>query len=430
MENRVIVFFLTLLALLIGNQSEAEVVLKFEVNGFHYSSDWDADPALGEIMIENPDMQSYYGEVGYQFPLENGCLEFPHTVDYGGVTYTVVKVRGIVNQQEVVSVIIPNTVRSVSAVYDCPKLEMIDLGETSHVSDIGGLPVLKEMIVSSDVVLNIGMSDLTFIGMKEFNAPRFVLDRFSFSHWPDLEYLDLSAMNGIGIFVLNDFPKITTLVMPTIFEETYGMCVGLESLNGLPELKSLTMPEYTPEGCFMSDCMTDCGNLEVIYCPSSVPMDIKVLTNKDELLWPTAVAPDLSNGLSADWDSYSSSSEEDEYDSPEAIYEYANIGTDKVDAEICVVCVPQGCVEAYRAHPSWGVFKNIVEYDFASDAGIKMDVDTGVSVSVNDGAIQVVPDCDFEVYDIAGKRCAASGLPSGVYVVKTSSGAVVKVCVR
>lgn len=154
------------------------------------------------------------------------------------------------------------------------------------------------------------------------------------------------------------------------------------------------------------------------------------MTNKDELLWPTAVAPDLSNGLSADWDSYSSSSEEDEYDSPEAIYEYANIGTDKVDAETCVVYVPQGCVEAYRAHPSWGVFKNIVEYDFASDAGIKMDVDTGVSVSVNDGAIQVVPDCDFEVYDIAGKRCAASGLPSGVYVVKTSSGAVVKVCVR
>lgn len=428
MENRVIVFVLTLLALLIGNQSKCEEVLKFEVDGFHFSSDWDADSALGEIMIENPDMQSYNGESGYRFPLENGCLRIPHIVDYEGVTYTVVKVQGIVNQPEVVSVIVPNTVRSVFGIYGCPKLEVIDFGEASAISNVNDLPVLKEMIIASDVVLNIRMSDLTYLGIKEFKAPRFVLDRFSFCHWPELEDLDLSAMNGIGMGVLNDFPKITTLVMPTMLGGDDDKCVGFESLNGLPELKHLTMPEYILEGCFMSDCMTDCGNLEAIYCPSTVPMDIKLLANKDEIIWPATNAPDLSYGLSAD--RISSSSEGEMPDSWEAIYEYANIGTDKVDVERCVVYVPQGCLEAYRTHPSWEVFKNIVEYDFASNAMIKRDVDVGVTVSVNDGAIHIVPDCDFEVYDIAGKRCASTGLSSGIYVVKTSSGGVVKVGVR
>lgn len=427
MENRVIVFVVTLLALLIGNQSKGEAVFKFEVDGFHFSSDWNVDAALGEIMIENPDMQSDKGESGYRFPLENGCLKIPHIVDYEGVTYTVVKVQGIVNQPEVVSVIVPNTVRSVYGVYGCPKLEEIDLGETSVISNVTDLPVLKEMIVASDVVLNIGMSDLTYLGIKEFKAPRFVLDRFSFCHWPELEDLDLSAMDGIGIGVLNDFPKITTLVLPTILGETDDKCVGFESLNGLPELKRLTMPEYIPDGCFMSDCMTDCGDLEAIYCPSSVPMDIKALANKDEIIWPATNAPDVSYGVS---DRISSCSEEEMPDYPEAIYEYANIGTDKVDAERCVVYVPQGCVETYRTHPSWKVFKNIVEYDFASNAIIKRDADVVVTVSVNNGAIHVVPDCDFEVYDIAGKRCASTGLSSGIYVVKTSPGEVVKVGVR
>lgn len=415
--------FLTTLALLAGSQSRGEDVLKFEVDGFHFSSDWDVDPALGEIMVENPDKTLSGGESTYQFPLENGSLVLPSVVDYEGVAYTVVKVSGIVRQTELISVVVPSTVRVVDGICVCPKLEKIDLGEALSIGDVRDLPVLKEVVFPSDVVINVSMSDLVNVGIKEFQAPRLVLDRFSFCHWPLLEDLDLSAMDGIGTEVLNDFPRITRLVMPTTLGESEVKCVAFDSMNGLPELKSLTMPEYVQEGCYIAECLTDCGNLEVIYCPSSVPIDIKVLTNRDELIWPAAGAPASSR------DAFHSRTSSEDNGGPVAIYEYTNIGREKVDTENCMVYVPQGCVEAYRSHPSWGVFKNIMEYDFASNAVIKTGMDD-VAVSVEGDAIRVLPDCGFEVYDIAGKRCATSGLSSGIYVVKTSLGTVAKVVVH
>lgn len=421
MKKQVVFLVFTVLALLFGNRVCGENALKFEKEGLHFSSDWDVDPQIGEIMIDNPDIWSSDGGTSYQFPLENGCLVLPSVVEHEGVTYTVVKVRGIVNQQELLSLTIPVTVRSVSDLYGCPKLEVADLGSVRVLGNITDLPALKEMILPSDVSIGIRMSDLTNIGLKDYVAPQFVLDRFSFCDWPELETLDLSAMNGIGVGVLSRFPKLTTLIMPATVGESNSGCVGFESLDGLSELKSLTMPEYVPDGYFISDCFTDCGKLEAIYSPASVPMDVKVLTNKEELIWPCAFS-----SVSASGASEGGVSDREEEDGPEPIYEHTNIGTDKVDTDNCVVYVPRGSVEAYKAHPSWSVFKNIVEYDFASKETIRHDGEE-VMVSVSDGEIRVIHDCAFEVYDIAGKRSPSRGLSAGIYIVKTSEGTVVKV---
>ncbi len=423
MKKQVVIFVFTVLALLFGNSVCGENALKFEKEGLHFSSDWDVDPQIGEIMIDNPDIWSYDGGTSYQFPLENGCLVLPSVVEHEGVTYTVVKVRGIVNQQELLSLTIPGTVRSVSDIYGCPKLEVADLGSVRGLDNISDLPALKEMILPSDVSIGIRMSDLTNIGLKDYVAPQFVLDRFSFCDWPELETLDLSAMSRIGVGVLSRFPKLTTLIMPATVGESNSGCVGFESLYGLSELKSLTMPEYVPDGYFISDCLTDCGKLEAIYCPSGVPMDVEILTNKEELIWPCAFSSVSASDTSIIDGGMSDGEEED---GPEPIYEYTNIGTDKVDTENCVVYVPQGCVETYRAHPSWSVFKNIVEYDFASKETIRPDGEE-VAVSVSEGEIRVTPDCGFEVYDIAGKRCPSRGLSAGIYIVKTSEGTATKV---
>lgn len=76
-----------------------------------------------------------------------------------------------------------------------------------------------------------------------------------------------------------------------------------------------------------------------------------------------------------------------------------------VNMENCVLYVPKGCVEKYRAAEGWGEFTHIVE----------MDEGTCISGLITDGEA-------FDVYDMSGRkvRTATSsldGLPKGIYVV-------------
>lgn len=76
-----------------------------------------------------------------------------------------------------------------------------------------------------------------------------------------------------------------------------------------------------------------------------------------------------------------------------------------VDKENCVLYVPKGCVEKYRAAEGWGEFTHIVE----------MDEGTSIGGLLSDGEV-------FDVYDISGRkvRTAVSsleGLPKGIYIV-------------
>ena len=77
-----------------------------------------------------------------------------------------------------------------------------------------------------------------------------------------------------------------------------------------------------------------------------------------------------------------------------------------VDKENCVLYVPKGCVEKYRAAEGWGEFTHIFEMDEGTSIG-------GLST---DGEA-------FDIYDIRGRKvCTAvssiDGLPKGIYVVK------------
>ena len=75
-----------------------------------------------------------------------------------------------------------------------------------------------------------------------------------------------------------------------------------------------------------------------------------------------------------------------------------------VDKETCVLYVPKGCVERYRAAEGWGEFTHIEEMD-----------GTGIS--------SLTPDRNtFDVYDMSGRkvRTAATsldGLPNSIYIV-------------
>lgn len=76
-----------------------------------------------------------------------------------------------------------------------------------------------------------------------------------------------------------------------------------------------------------------------------------------------------------------------------------------VDKENCVLYVPKGCVEKYRAAEGWSEFVHIVEMEGA-----------GINGLINEGNV-------FDVYDLSGRkfRTAVSsldGLPKGIYIVK------------
>ena len=76
-----------------------------------------------------------------------------------------------------------------------------------------------------------------------------------------------------------------------------------------------------------------------------------------------------------------------------------------VDKENCVLYVPKGCVEKYRAAEGWGEFVHIVEME-----------GTGINGLINEGNV-------FDVYDLSGRRVRTAvssldGLPKGIYIVK------------
>lgn len=356
-----------------------------------------------------------YGELreSYQFPLLGGVLDVPAIVEHEGVPYTVERVSGIYDQTGLESLVLPESVNAVSNIWGCPFLKVIDFGGARYLSQICNLPMLEAMDFDLEGKVAIEPYNFEGLGLKEWDVPICIsiIGNSVLRDWKQLKKLDLSRVKEIRINSVVNLPELETLTLPASFENNSSwMC-----FNGLPSLRKLVMSEtYADDFCFVS-CFEECAALVEIYCPSVTPVDVKRYVEGGE--WPAMLAR-------------ASMSEEPGCIEDNVVYEWDNIGNEAIDRDNCVVYVPHGCLEAYRTHPSWKVFKNIVEYDFASNAMIKRDADVVVTVSVNNGAIHVVPDCDFEVYDITGKSCASTGLSSGIYVVKTSPGEVVKVGVR
>jgi hypothetical protein len=77
-----------------------------------------------------------------------------------------------------------------------------------------------------------------------------------------------------------------------------------------------------------------------------------------------------------------------------------------VDKKTCILYVPSGSVDAYKAAPVWGDFENILP--------IGTTAINGVIVSDNDKP--------FDVYNMQGRKVKENattlkGLPSGIYIV-------------
>ncbi len=76
-----------------------------------------------------------------------------------------------------------------------------------------------------------------------------------------------------------------------------------------------------------------------------------------------------------------------------------------VDKNTCVLYVPEGCVEAYKAAPVWGEFANILVIGTSSISGVLFDSGKQQDIYSLDGR------------KVKSNATSAEGLPKGVYII-------------
>lgn len=378
--------------------------LEVAIDGVYYSLNKDLKTAV----VTMP-----FGETGvYQIPLsEDGALEIPSSLTYQGEAFVVVGVRSLDFQNGLRHLVLPESVEEVSTINGCPLLGKLEMKGVKRFtpSSINDLPSLTEIFLCDHADIEIASQCFNRLGVEELVFPQGIheLEGRNFENCDNLLCLDMSALSKLNSGIGNNCQNLELLRLPTWLESEETT----SSFNSLPKLQTIELPAEVGDDFRFCGCFEELPSLETIYAPSAKPIDVMRVSDWGDTPIPYVAGNDGESNIKL---------------------EYTNVGQEQIDTEGCVVYVPLGSVGAYRAHPSWSVFKNIVEYDFASGKAVASDgiADVTPAVIVDNGAITVAGGDPFEVYDMAGRRTASLGLSSGLYIVKTLSGRVAKVRVH
>ena len=211
-----------------------------------------------------------------------------------------------------------------------------------------------------------------------------------------------SSVSEIGDDVFFGCSGLTSLTIPSsvtkIGEYAFGNCSGLTSFTlpssvtkidwyafaGCSGLTSLTLPSSVTE--IGGYAFWNCSGLTSLTLPSSV----------------TEISGGAFSGCSGLTSIYVS------WETPLLIYAYV---FENVNTEKCILYVPKGTCDAYRL-TTWGIFKNIVEYDLS-----------GINHITTFGDAK-----EISRYAADGQRLDAPA--KGLNIVKYSDGSVKKVVVQ
>ena len=188
-------------------------------------------------------------------------------------------------------------------------------------------------------------------------------------------------------------------MISTYADFAFANCTGLKKVtiksnkicNGefmnCKSLEEITIEPYKADNslCIYKNVFYGCPNLKSITCRSTEPYTLYADRNNNDL--------DIIES-----------------------YRYKDV----------MLIVPTGSAQAYKEHPLWGKFGNIVEKDMGGVDDVFANDDNAVSVSVSAGTIHIngaEADAAVAVYDLAG-RTAYSGTSKeialghhGIYIV-------------
>lgn len=110
---------------------------------------------------------------------------------------------------------------------------------------------------------------------------------------------------------------------------------------------------------------------------------------------------------------------------PKAIIEQYT-AFEKSYCEKTPLIVPDGSEDAYASSPVWEWFQSITGLEAAGIEDVEAEGDS--TVRVKDGSI-IAPE-GSEIFDLNGRKVAASGLRPGIYIVRIPGTKAVKVMVK
>lgn len=295
----------------------------------------------------------------------------PAYVEYGGKSYPVTRIADHVfsNMAALRSVTLPASVWDMKYNFmDCPALEQVIMpeGMTGPFHELFvNCPAMKSQPFPSSIG-DVGNAVLVNCGLTEL----VVEDEVYFGmdcvcNMPELVTITFSGTSGFGENSFCNLPllkkiDLTAIGTSVIHSGVFNICPALEELY-LPASNELMI---------FDNAFLGCPKLKAVYCPQAVPPVVK----KHNPVTDTAA-------------------------------EFGgNTGDDgAIDKEKCVLYVPVGAADAYRAAPQWNTFTNIVEYDFASAETISQDL--------TDNA-----EGPAEYFDFSGRRISSPA--KGVCIIR------------
>lgn len=367
-----LLFFAATVTLTVSAQ---DLPLRFKAGDIYYEKvpgDWNG---VSCVMVCSP----YTPGMEYTYPVEgDGLATVQASVTYGGKEFAVTALDREVffNNEAIREIRLPESLRDIgdSNFRNCPNLTGLDLCRTETLGNdcVSDVPALTELVFPENA-LTVAAGCFRGTALTAVTVPAGVtgLSTDNFSDNPRLASLDLSATTIRSSLWLTGCPALKILRLPVCQRDWLR-----ESFLGPYVLDELWMPEEITE--------------QTTFTIAFPNIDVRTIYN------PSPVPPVIDNG----------------YDTGENLHTF---GARSMLGKNPVIYIPQGTRGAYSTSPTWSIFTDFREIDFAAVNRIQEDFSTDSQ--------------DGEFYTISGTRIPGRPSEPGIYIVKEKDS-VRKVSIR
>lgn len=371
----IVIMAILLMGLAIPTYAQTPTTLRFEVAGVQYQEIISEIEKAKEVMVCSPSAPG----MEYTYPVEgDGVATVQASVTYGGTEFAVTALDREVffNNEAIREIRLPESLRNIgdSNFRNCPNLTGLDLCRTETLGNdcVSDVPALTELVFPENA-LTVAAGCFRGTALTAVTVPAGVtgLSTDNFSNNPCLASLDLSATTIKSSLWLTGCPALKILRLPACQRDWLR-----ESFLGPYVLDELWMPEEMTE--------------QTTFTIAFPNLDVRTIYN------PSPVPPVIDNG----------------YDTGENLYTF---GARSMLGKKPVIYIPQGTREAYSTSPTWSIFTDFREIDFAAVNRIQEDFSTDSQ--------------DGEFYTISGTRIPGFPSEPGIYIVKEKDS-VRKVSIR